>query len=199
MSTERIAVAMAVISAAVSAASLLLTWYRGSITKRPRLAWTLGGLTLASTAGLIVALVFASTGQDEPPPPPPARLGAGEYRMRLIDVCRAHDQEARRIEDAEGNRPVFGVVVQLETRTVERLQALRPPDELHGAHRNVVSLWGRRLSLLEHYYVRHRSELSDPDFRREFERAIRQIDRLSQELQDQFAALGVTPECALFF
>ena len=42
MSVDQIAVATAVISATVGALSLLMAWYRGSTSRRPRLAWTLG-------------------------------------------------------------------------------------------------------------------------------------------------------------
>jgi hypothetical protein len=92
---------------------------------------------------------------------------------------------------------VFGVTVQLEKRTTEKLRALRPPSALESEHRRAVALWTRRISLLSYYYGRL-PELDDPDFRREFGAAIKRIDRLSASLQRRFTALGVTPECDLF-
>jgi hypothetical protein len=199
MSLERIAVATAVLSAALSAGGLLLAWHRGSTERRPRLARTLGGLTLLSAIGLLVALGFASTGGEKEAGPARARaLTADEYRLRLIAVCEDHEREAERIGKAEGDKPVFGPAVQLETRTTEKLVALRPPQALDGDHRAAVALWGRRLSLLGHYYDRLREESGDPAFRREFARALKRVDRLTRALERRFDALGVTPECAIF-
>jgi hypothetical protein len=198
MSLERIAVATAVISTAVSAASLLLAWYRGSTHRRPRLARTLGGVTLASALVLIVALAFASGGGEDADPPPHRSLSAGEYRVRVIAVCKQHERDATRVEDAEGEQPVFGATVLLETRAVEKLKALRPPKALDTDHRAMLALWGRRLSLLGYYYEHARSELADPAFRRRFTRDVKRINALSRQLQRRFAALGVTPECDLF-
>jgi hypothetical protein len=197
MSLERIAVATAVISTAVSAAGLLLAWYRGSTHRRPRLARTLGGVTLASALVLIVALAFASGGSEEADPPPHPSLSAGEYRLRVIGVCKQHERDATRIEDAEGEQPVFGATVLIETRAVEKLKALRPPTALDTDHRAVLALWGR-LSLLGFYYEHSRSDLADPAFRRRFTRDVKRINALSGQLQRRFSALGVTPECDLF-
>jgi hypothetical protein len=199
MSLERIAVATAVISTAVGAASLLLAWYRGSTHRRPRLARTLGGITLASTLVLIVALAFASGGSEDADPPPHRSLSAGEYRLRVIGVCKKHERDAIRIEDAEGGEhPLAGAAVLLETRAVEKLKALRPPKALDADHRRVLVLWERRVSLLGYYYDRSRSELADPAFRRRFTRDLKLVEALSRQLQRLFRALGVTPECNLF-
>jgi hypothetical protein len=198
MSLERIAVATAVLSTAVSAAGLLLTWYRGSTTRRPRLARILGGVTLGSMIVLIVALLFARGGDSEAGRPPSRALSAGEYRLRVARICEEHERDAQRIERAEGKRPVFGATVQLETRTTDKLKAVAPPSRFESDHQAVLALWGRRLSLLGYYYDRSRSELSDPDFRRRFTRDLIRVDELSAKLQKRFAALGVTPECNLF-
>jgi hypothetical protein len=198
MSLERIAVATAVISTAVSAASLLLAWYRGSTHRRPRLARTLGGVTLASALVLIVALAFASGGSEPADPPPHRSLSAGEYRLRVIGVCTQHERDATLVEDAEGAHPVFGATVLIETLAVEKLKALRPPTALDTDHRAMLALWERRLSLLGFYYEHSRGELADPAFRRRFARDVKRIDALSGQLQRRFSALGVTPECDLF-
>ncbi len=128
----------------------------------------------------------------------PRTLTAGEYRLRLIGVCEQHLRGAERIERAEGRRPVFGLTVQLEIATTETLATLRPPPGLAADHRRVVALWGRRVSLLGHYYDRYRREIDEPAFQREFARALREVDRLSRALQQRFEALGVPPECDLF-
>jgi len=198
MSVERIAVVVAVMSAAVSAGSLLLAWHRGSARQRPKLARALGALTVASAGVLIVALAFASAGPDEPRRAARGTLTAGEYRLQLIGICKEHLASAQRIEQAESDEPVFGEVVLLETQTTGAIEALRPPSALATDHRRVLVLWGRRLSLLDHYYVEHEKKLGDPDFRREFVRALKRIDELTVQLHARFVALGVTPECNLF-
>jgi hypothetical protein len=128
----------------------------------------------------------------------PSSLSAGEYRLRVASICAEHLREAERVGDAEGDRPVFGPVVQLETRTTDKLKALRPPPALEPDHRAVLALWGRRLTLLGYYYERYRREYGDPEFRREFGRQLKRVDRLSRAVQKRFVALGVTPECNIF-
>lgn len=198
MSVERIAVATAVISTALSAGSLLLSWYRGSTRKRPRLARALGAVALGSSIVLIVALGVASGGGEDTGSPAARSLSADEYRGRLIAICDGHRRESRRVEEAEGARPVFGTTVQLETRTLDRIDALSPPPNLATDHRAVLALWGRRVSLLGHYYERYRQELDEPSFRREFRRALKRIDALTRDLTRLLVALKVTPECDLF-
>ncbi len=198
MSVERIAVATAVISAAISAAGLLLAWYRGSTAQRPMLARTLGGFMVASTIALILALAFAGPGNEDAEPVADRSLSADDYRLALIGTCDKHQREAERIERAEGDRPVFGSTVQLEKRITDELKKLRPPKTLEPDHRRILELWLRRVSLLGHYYDDHRQMLDDPNFRRDFQRAIEQIDFLTQGIRTRFVALGVTPECDVF-
>ena len=138
----------------------------------------------------------ASVGHE--PPNAPRSLGGREYRSRVANVCTQYLDEARRLGRAEGDRPVFGATVQLETRTTDQLKALRPPKGLEPDHRSILALWERRLSLLGYYWERVRRELDDPDFQREFKRDLKRVDRLSVALQKRFVALGVTPECNLF-
>ena len=199
MSVERIAVATAVISATVSAGTLLLNWYRGSDGRRPVLARTLLGVMLASAAFLLVAIGLANTGGDDHEPPAPGSLTAGEYRMQLIDICKQHEEAAERIEDAEGNRPVWGLAVQIETTTTEKIRALRPPRALEADHNSVLELWRRRVSLLGHYWDRWRSQRKDPAFLRELGGALKRVDAMSRKLKRRFGALDANPECGDLF
>jgi hypothetical protein len=198
MTLERIAVATAVISAAVSAGGLLLAWHRGSAVKRPKLARTLGGVTIASAIALVVALAFAAGGEQAADRGASGVASAGEYGAQLIDICEQHRDAAERIERAEGDQPAFSVTILIERDTTDKLRRLRPPEQLAAAHRRILDLWGRRLSLLEHFYGRYAEEIGDPAFRREFRRGLRRIEEITRELQERFTALGVTPECALF-
>jgi TIR domain-containing protein len=140
----------------------------------------------------------AGAGSEKAALTEPGSLSADEYRLQMADICSGYLSEAQRIGHAEGDRPVFGVTLQLERRTTDKLKTLRPPRALEPGHRAVLALWGRRLSLLGYYYDRYRREYGDPDFRREFERQLNVADSLSQAIQKQFVALGVTPECNLF-
>jgi hypothetical protein len=199
MTLERIAVATAVISTTVSAGGLLLTWYRGSTRQRPRLARTLGGLTVVSAAALAVGLAFARTGEDAPKAGAArGALTAAEYRLRLIGICEDYTRQTDRFERAEGARPAYAISVILEPRAIAMVKRLHPPAELAGRHQRLLDLWGRRVSLLGNFYDRVRRESHDLGFQREFRQAIRQIDALSRQAQKELGALGVTPECNLF-
>jgi hypothetical protein len=125
-------------------------------------------------------------------------LSAREYRLRMIGICTEHLRDAQRIKHAEPNRPVFGVTLQLETRTTDKLKSLRPPPGLEPDHRRVLALWGRRLSLLGYYWDRYQRERHNPAFIREFQHGLKRVDSLSLEIQQRFVALGVTPECDIF-
>jgi hypothetical protein len=140
----------------------------------------------------------ASAGSAEAEPAAPGSLSASEYRLRVASICTEYLREAQRIGDAEGDRPVPGLTVQLEGRTIDKFKALRPPMGLESDHRKILALWGRRLSLLGYYYERIRREYGDPRFRRELEHQLKRVDGLSRALQKRFVALGVTPECNIF-
>jgi hypothetical protein len=201
MSIEQIAVATAVMSATVSAAGLLLAWHRGSDQKRPKLLRALGGVTLFIAAVLIGALALTGGGggsSDDRAVRGPVRLTADEYRLQVISLCEAQQAEAKRIHENSPGEPVFGETVQLETRITEELKTFRPPQSLETGHRKMLSLWERRLSLLGSYYDRFKKEIADPSFRRELRKALKQVDALTKSLQEQFEALGVTPECRIY-
>jgi hypothetical protein len=198
MDVERIAVATAVVSAAVSALSLLLAWYRGSTQRRPRLVRTLGAVMLVSMVAVVVAIGFAETSEERSPVAAAVSLTANEYRVRLIRICEQYTSEAERLERAEGHRQAAGLALQLESATTARIRTLRPPDALAGDHRSVVALWDRRVSLLGHYYERYRHERKDAAFIREYQRAIGRVNELARRIGRRFESLDVTPECALF-
>jgi hypothetical protein len=197
MSIEQIAVATAILSATISAGGLLLAWYRGSAEKRPRLARTLAGVTIASAIALIVALVIARPGGGGGEAAVAGTVTADRYREQLTAICREHLREADRIPGAEPGRPVYGVTLQLEKATLGKIRQLRPPPALVADHRDVLDLWGRRVGLLDMYYDKAGS-LQDGVETDEIVRAFAKVDKLSRDAQRHLDALGVTPECNLF-
>ena len=158
----------------------------------------LGGLTVAFAIALIVALVIANSGSDGGAAKTSGSLSVSKYRLELANICTEHLRDAEEVKQAEGDRPVFGPVVQLERRTVDKIEALTPPKTLQEDHQGVVHHWARRLSLLSFYWNRVRKESDDPAFLGKFRRQMKRVDALGQQIQQRFVALRVTPECSLF-
>jgi hypothetical protein len=173
----------------------------GERRRARRLSATVAALLVCALAVVpVTVVVLARTGEriDGAQVTPPSRLSPGDYRSRLRTICTEHLREAERIKRAEGPRQVYGITLQYEPKTVAKLKALHPPRELEQDHRTIIALWNRRLSLLNYYYEAFRQKQRDAGFRREFLRALRQVDRITYEIQKRFTSLKVTPECNLF-
>jgi hypothetical protein len=171
-------------------------------TRRPSIRAAAMALVACALAVIVVIVALrggdrgATTTKEGAKRAAPSSLSTAEYRNRLIDICTAHSREADRVGRAEGG-PVGGPVIELEANTLNQLKALRPPAQLRADQRTIVALWDRRLSLMRYYYE-HQKQLTDPSLRRQVRRDDKRINSASQEIQQRFAALQVTPECSTF-
>jgi len=187
-----------VVSAAIAALALLLTWYRHGqppdegtesrpwlrrVVIRGRLA-----LMVAIVVGLLAAVGITSTFRVRPPATSPSALSETQYRSQLTRLCLDTDEEARRIEEANPQNSVLGPNVSLEQREVDRVKMLNPPNSLRSIHEDLVGTWERRLTLLDSVYRR----LDRPDDTVESD--LGAASELAVRLTELSKSLGV-PEC----
>ena len=207
MDTQAIGVAAGIISVAVAALGLLLTWYRReekdehkngykrgqrALSKRMRI-WlsvvaAVGIITL--TVGGVIFTFKAGTTRSKVYGIQP-RLTATQYRDRLGQICSDAKSKAAQIEATNPTKTVFGLEVTNEQDEVRLLRRLAPPTELTTTHTNMIALWARRISLLSSIYT-GRAQLSIHDQLSAFAQA----DQLGAELDKIFRLLR-TPECVM--
>jgi len=207
LDTQAIGVAAGIISVAVAALGLLLTWYRReekeehksgykqgqrALPKRMRIwlsvvaavgiiALTAGGVIFTFKAGMTHSKDYGI----------PASLTATQYRDRLGQICSDAKSKAGQIEATSPRKTVLGLEVTNEQDEVGLVRRLVPPTELKTTHVNMIALWGRRISLLSSIYIR-RAQLSIHDQLS----ALAQTDQLAAELAKIFRFLHV-PECVM--
>jgi hypothetical protein len=199
-----ISVATAVASAAVAALGLLLSWYRREASKEERreerrsrwffiaaavgivglaavgvgFTFVLGASPKSSVAGISTSIA-------------PSKLTEAQYRGKVGPVCTEAKEKGRRLEEVKALETIIGSEVKIEQEAVEKIDSFQPPDKLKSAHDDMVSVWKRRVSVLDSIYHRL-SQLSD----RELDAELAVADRLAEELAKLFKSLGV-PECIL--
>lgn len=198
MDVQTISVATAVVSAAIAALGLLLSWYRREGDKGERKShWPF----IAACAGIIVLTVLGVTltfmlgadtksSVDTGSPGVSSPLTEVQYKGQLGAVCSDAKEKARRIEELHAQATVLGAAIQIEQDEEGQIRKLQPPDKLKSIHDDMVSVWQRRISLLESIYHR-RPQLNEHELATELATA----DRLAEQLTDSFNSLGV-PECS---
>jgi hypothetical protein len=188
-----ISVATAVVSAAVGALGLLLTWYRREERKeegKSHWFFIAAGVAIVVLAAVGVTFTFV-LGTDVESSDASVRLTESQYKGQVTAACSDAKEKARRLEEVQPQETVFGSAIKIEQDEVGQIRELQPPDKLQGIHDDMVSVWARRISLLESTYHRL-PKLSDNELRAELATA----DRLAEQLTELFKSLGV-PECIM--
>lgn len=201
MDAQTISGTVGVVSAAIAALALLLTWYRHEhppdegTEPRPwlRRVITRGRLALmiAIMVGLLTAVGIASAFRVHSPAsssPASAQLSETQYRSELTRVCLDAEEDGRRVEDANPQDTVLGSNISVEQRLIERAKVLNPPSTLRSIHEDLIATSERRLTLLDSVYRR----LDRPDDRVESD--LKAATGLAVRLTELSKSLGV-PEC----
>lgn len=200
MNVETISVATGVISAAIAALGLLLGWYLREENRRKKknrrifIAACVGVVALAAS-GVAVTFTLGSGAKAPVGPENPGssmRLSEAQYRGQVGAVCSDAKERARRIQELQPRETVLGYVAKIEQDEVAQIAKLRPPDNLKNAHADMLSIWQRRIGLLESVYHRL-PQLGDSE---QLFDDLATADRLSTELAESFKSLGV-PECTI--
>src|SRR6478752_3339232 len=167
-----------VLSAAIAALGLLLTWYRNEApprrrgrrqVPRPWYRWMLTRAGIAVSLGLMVcimasagtvliALAPSSSGPSSGTASPVRPVNELQYRSQVARLCLDSDEEARRIEKTNPQNTVLGVNVDVEKRLVDKIRQVVPPASLKSAHDDLLAAWDQRIALLEAVY----QELDQP-------------------------------------
>lgn len=200
MDAQKIGVATAVVSAAIAALGLLLTWYRHEEGKEERKGFWLfvaAGVGVVSLTAVGVTLIFMlgadienSPGSTDMPVTP-TQLTEAQYVGQLGTICSDAREDARRLDELQARETLFGPEIDIEQDVVDQIRQLRPPGHLNGIHEDIVAVWQRRIGLLESTYQRL-STLSDY----ELETEAAASERLAEQLEEPFQELGAI-ECLL--
>ena len=202
MDAQNIGVAAGVVSVAVAALGLVLTWYRREEKEerkggygraqrtRARIFATVAfGIVALAAGGVALTFTVGATGNKGSGAS--AALTATQYRGRLGQICSDAYRKAQSIAETSPTKTVFGLEATAERDEVGAIKRLVPPDALRVTNANMIAVWGRRISLLESLYTRWRV-LSNS----EKVSALGEADRLAGELAKIFRSVGVQ-ECVM--
>jgi hypothetical protein len=210
LDTQDISVAAGVVSVAVAALGLLLTWYRReekeerkssqgrALSKRARV-WLFAvvavGITVLAAGGVVFTFKVGATDSigatDSKSTGPPATLTATQYRGRLGKICSDANKKASQIDETRPAKTVFGLEITDEQDEVSAVRRLVPPNEMKAANANMIAVWDRRISLLSSIHSRW-AQLSDSEKISE----LRETDQLAAKLAKLFRSLDVR-ECVM--
>jgi hypothetical protein len=195
--TQTISVATGIVGAAISALTLLLNWYRRK-RDRKKSRWlfiiTCVGIFALAAAGVAVTFILGSdtkSSVDAGGSDASIQLTEIQYKAQLGVVCSDAKEKARRIQELRPQETVLGSVIEIEQDEEAQVARLRPPDKLKSTHADMLSVWQRRISLLESVYHRL-PQLSDSELAAQLATA----DRLAVQLAGSFKSLDV-PECII--
>jgi hypothetical protein len=200
VNAETISVTTGIASAAIAALGLLLNEYRRdekkgkSLKSRQFFIIACVGIFVLAAAGIAVTLMIGrgpkdSVGTDNAGASP--QLTEVQYKGNVGTICSDAKARARRILELRPQETVLGLVVQIEQDEELQIAKLQPPEELKNVHADVVSVWQRRISLLDS--INHRlPQLGGKELGTELAAA----DKLTAELNESFKSLGV-PECVI--
>jgi len=206
LDTQAIGVAAGIVSVAVAALGLLLTWYRReekqehksgyrrdqrALSKRMRVQLSVAaavGIIALTFGGVIFTFKAGTTGKVYSVPSP---LTATQYRDRLGRICSDAYRKAGQIDATGPRKTVFGLEVTNEQDEVGLVRRLIPPTELKTTHANMIALWDRRISLLSSIYTRWAQLSIDEQLS-----GIAKAEQLVAELAKIFRLLRV-PECVM--
>lgn len=202
MDTQNISVAAGVLSAAVAALGLLLTWYRReekeerkssngrALSKRARVrlfAAVAVGIVVLAAGGVVLTFKVGATGGKNSGVS--ATLTATQYRGRLGRICSDAKERMLQIDQTGPTKTVLGLEATGEQDEVGAIRRLAPPNELTVTHANMIAVWDRRVSILKSLSS-HLAQLSN----NEFLSGSREADHLAVELAKIVQSLRV-PEC----
>jgi hypothetical protein len=195
--TQTISVATGIVGVAIPAFALLLNWYRRKRDKE-KFRWffiiACAGIFALTATGVTVTFILGSGAKspvDTVGSNASAQLTEVQYAGRLGVICSDAKEKARRIQELRPQATVLGSVIEIEHDEEDQLARLQPPDKLKNAHADMLSVWRRRISLLESVYHRL-PQLSDSELAAQLATA----DRLAAQLTESFKSLGV-PECII--
>ncbi len=199
MDAQIVSVSTAIVSVAIAALGLLLSWYRREEDgKQRKKRWffmaTCAGIIVFAVAGVAATFMLGvgiKTSIDTEHTGGPIELTEVQYKGQVGAICSDAKERARRIQELQAQETVFGTAVQIEQDEKVQMAKLWPPNKLRNAHEDMISIWQRRISLLESIYHRL-SQLSDSELTAELAAA----DQLAVQLAESFKSLGV-PECII--
>lgn len=199
MDAQIVSVATAVISVAIAALGLVLSWYRREEDGRKhKKRWffvvTCVGIVVLAVAGVMATFMLGVDTKASIDPEHtgrPIELTEVQYKGQVGAICSDAKERARRIQELQAQETVFGTAVQIEQDEKVQIAKLWPPNKLKNVHEDMISVWQRRISLLESIYHRL-PQLSDSELTAELAVA----DQLAVQLAESFKSLGV-PECIM--
>lgn len=192
MDTQSISVATGIVGATIPALALLLNWYRRKRDKekfRCLFIIACAGIFALTATGVTVTFILGSGAKspvDTVGSNASAQLTEVRYAGRLGVICSDAKEKARRIQELRPQATVLGSVIEIEHDEEDQLARLQPPDKLKNAHADMLSVWRRRISLLESVYHRL-PRLSDSELAAQ----LATVDRLAAQLTESFKSLGV--------
>jgi hypothetical protein len=214
MDAQVISVAAGVVSVAIAALGLLLTWYRregqkASATENRRREQIFRGAGVGIIACTLAAVTLTFIVGEEPHSSQTTEttistespkssdgsmaLSKAQYTARIGQACSDALEKGQRLARLRARETVLGAAVKVEEEELDEIRDLQPPEELQALHRDMVSIWQRRLSLLESVYQRQPGGKGDES---ELVLQLMTADQLADELAEFFKTLNL-PECIL--
>jgi hypothetical protein len=217
LDTQTISVAAGVISVAVAALGLLLTWYRHEekegrkssngttshpLSKRTRTRMFLAlavGVTAIALGGIVFTFEVGTNAQGpsghssvaEKSSSASSPLTAAQYRGRLGQICSDTFRKAQEIAQSRPMRTAIGPEIIIQQDALAATRPLVPPKVLAARNMEMIAVWKREISLLVSIYSRL-PYLSDS----ELESGVKEASQLTTELDKIFRLLGVQ-ECVI--
>jgi hypothetical protein len=139
---QTISIAAGVVSAAIAAIGLLLSWYRREDYKdekeknsRNRLFITASTCILVVAAVAVVFTFRLSSGTENSAkkfeiPTSSTQLTDVQYRGQLGAICSDATEKARQLEDTDPQKAVFGVTLRIEEDELSQVRKLQPPGQV---------------------------------------------------------------------
>jgi hypothetical protein len=213
MDAQVISVAAGLVSVAIAALGLLLTWYRREgervneteDRRRQQIFRSVSAGIIASTLAAITFTFILGEGPNGSqvaetpvstlsPKSPDGSMGLSrtQYIARVGQACSDALEKGQRLSKLRARETVLGAAVKVEEEELEEISNLQPPEELQALHRDMVSIWQQRISLLESVYQRLPGEANESELAAQLMAA----DQLADELAEFFKTLDL-PECIL--
>lgn len=200
MDVQIISVATAVVSSAIAALGLTLTWYRREGGKEGRkrqgiFITVAVGIVVLTAVGVMLTFILGTDTRDsigaDYSSSTSGQLTETQYKGRVGVICSNAHEKARRLVELRPQESVIGPAVQIEEDELAEIKKLWPPDKLKRTHEDMISVWQRRVSLIESI-DRGLPHLSDS----ELDADIAEVEQLTDQLTTSFKKLDVL-ECVV--
>ena len=197
MDVQIISVATAVVSSAIAALGLTLTWYRREGGKEGRkrqgiFITVAVGIVVLTAVGVMLTFILGTDTRDSigaDYSSTSGQLTETQYKGRVGVICSNAHEKARRLLELRAQESVIGPAVQIEEDELAEIKKLWPPDKLKRTHEDMISVWQRRVSLIKSI-DRGLLHLSDSAL----DAAIAEDEQLTDQLTTSFKKLDVL-EC----